>query len=208
MLTEKIKALIEKEAQLNPRLTGVFFRKHLGQSMCSEDGLLTDLAVSCFEYFNHLKNDLKQKAHRASLQKQKQEHERLQASVKRVNQSVIKSANQANARFIGSLRFSLQAGNLIIKTVSRSMPNPARSIRRYLKKLGVNHLGKTQQERDGVTYVEFTNEAVNNILDVLKEKQATNETVPTSADIHLLPVAHYVEPQCSNTSLIFQPLAA
>ncbi|HHE1263698.1 TPA: hypothetical protein ACN35S_002789 [Vibrio parahaemolyticus] len=38
MLTEQIKSLIENECALSPRLTGVFFRKHLNQSMYDDDG--------------------------------------------------------------------------------------------------------------------------------------------------------------------------
>ncbi|WP_217492566.1 hypothetical protein, partial [Vibrio parahaemolyticus] len=40
MLTEQIKSLIENECALSPRLTGVFFRKHLNQSMYDDDGQL------------------------------------------------------------------------------------------------------------------------------------------------------------------------
>ncbi|ARP06768.1 hypothetical protein K04M1_52470 [Vibrio phage K04M1_VK04M1] len=42
MLTEQIKSLIENECALSPRLTGVFFRKHLNQSMYDDDGQLTE----------------------------------------------------------------------------------------------------------------------------------------------------------------------
>ncbi|WJK28953.1 hypothetical protein QSJ11_22180 [Vibrio parahaemolyticus] len=46
MLTEQIKSLIENEYALSPRLTGVFFRKHLNQSMYGDDGQLTEFRHS------------------------------------------------------------------------------------------------------------------------------------------------------------------
>ncbi len=61
MLTEQIKSLIKNEYALSPRLTGVFFRKHLNQSMYGDDGQLTEFAIQCHHYFNELKRAAEQK---------------------------------------------------------------------------------------------------------------------------------------------------
>ncbi|WP_199483132.1 hypothetical protein, partial [Vibrio owensii] len=62
MLTEQVKSLIEKESELSPRLSGVFFRKHLNQSMYADDGQLTPFAVECHLYFQELKRSAEKKA--------------------------------------------------------------------------------------------------------------------------------------------------
>ncbi|WP_045586922.1 hypothetical protein, partial [Vibrio parahaemolyticus] len=131
MLTEQIKSLIENEYALSPRLTGVFFRKHLNQSMYGDDGQLTEFAIQCHHYFNELKRAAEQKAFHVRLEQCRLQHEQQQESVKRVNQSVKKSANQSRAQFIGSLRFELNQGVLMVRSVSRSMPTPTKWIRRY-----------------------------------------------------------------------------
>lgn len=198
MLTEQIKSIIEKESEFNPRLTGVFFRKHLGQSMYGDDGQLTEFAIECHRYFSELKRTAEQKAFRARLGQQRLQQEQHQSSVKRANQAVKKSANQSHARFIGSLRFELSAGVLVIRTISRSMPNPIRMIRRYLKKLGVNRIG--QSLSDGVS---FHSEAVTEIVHSLEQKQAKNETIPFEFDIGALPIiASFLKtPLCLGTPL-------
>lgn len=140
MLTEQIKSLIENECALSPRLTGVFFRKHLNQSMYGNNGQLTEFAIQCHHYFNELKRAAEQRAFHVRLEQCRLQHEQQQESVKRVNQSVKKSANQSRAQFIGSLRFELNQGVLMVRSVSRSMPTPTKWIRRYLKKLGVRCL--------------------------------------------------------------------
>ncbi|ARP21977.1 hypothetical protein K05K4_52750 [Vibrio phage K05K4_VK05K4_1] len=75
MLTEQIKSLIENECALSPRLTGVFFRKHLNQSMYDDDGQLTEFAIQCHHYFNELKRAAEQKAFHARLEQRRLQHE-------------------------------------------------------------------------------------------------------------------------------------
>ena len=178
MLTEQVKTLIEKESELSPRLSGVFFRKHLNQSMYAEDGQLTPFAIECHSYFQDLKRSAEKKAFATRLQQERVQHEQHQASIKKANQSVSKSANHSRARFIGSLRFELNAGVLVVRSVSKSIQYPAKLIRRYLKTLGVSHLGKTLS--NGVS---FSGDAVTNILAALQMKQAKNGTVPIGVDI-------------------------
>jgi ATPase subunit of ABC transporter with duplicated ATPase domains len=177
MLTEQVKTLIEKESELSPRLSGVFFRKHLNQSMYADDGQLTPFAIECHSYFQDLKRSAEKKAFESRLQQERAQHEQHQASIKKANQSVSKSANQSRARFIGSLRFELNAGVLVVHSVSKSIQYPAKLIRRYLKTLGVSHLGKTL-----LNGVSFSGDAVTNILAALQVKQAKNDTIPTGND--------------------------
>ncbi|TOO51346.1 hypothetical protein, partial [Vibrio parahaemolyticus] len=80
MLTEQIKSLIENEYALSPRLTGVFFRKHLNQSMYGDDGQLTEFAIQCHHYFNELKRAAEQKAFHARLEQCRLQHEQQQES--------------------------------------------------------------------------------------------------------------------------------
>ncbi|UTZ42786.1 hypothetical protein [Vibrio campbellii] len=182
MLTEQVKTLIEKESELSPRLSGVFFRKHLNQSMYAEDGQLTPFAIECHSYFQDLKRSAEKKAFESRLQ-----HERHQASIKKANQSVSKSANHSRARFIGSLRFELNAGVLVVRSVSKSIQYPAKLIRRYLKKLGVCQLGKSLS--DGVS---FKGDAVTHIIDALQAKHAKNLTVPSDTDFKQQSVFEYI----------------
>ncbi|WMN90224.1 hypothetical protein NI382_19340 [Vibrio parahaemolyticus] len=183
MLTEHIQSLIEKEFEFSSRLTGVFFRKHLGQSMYDDDGQLTEFAIECHRYFSELKRSSEQKAFHARLEQQRLQQEQRQSSIKRANQTVKKSANQSHARFIGSLRFSLKAGVLEVRSISRSMPNPQKLIRRYLKTLGVFRIGKSL-----FNSVLFSGDAVTEIIDCLAQKQAKNDTVPVELDISALPL--------------------
>ncbi|WP_085319334.1 hypothetical protein [Vibrio harveyi] len=177
MLTEQVKSLIEKESELSPRLSGVFFRKHLNQSMYADDGQLTPFAIECHSYFQELKRSAEKKAFAARLQQERVQHEQHQTLLKKANQSVSKSVNQSRARFIGSLRFELNAGVLVVRSASHYMQYPAKLIRRYLKKLGVSKLGKSLH--DGVS---FKGDAVTQIIAALQVKHATNLTVPTDAD--------------------------
>ncbi|QOW05917.1 hypothetical protein IC830_08080 [Vibrio parahaemolyticus] len=78
--------------------------------MYDDDGQLTEFAIQCHHYFNELKRAAEQKAFHARLEQCRLQHEQQQESVKRVNQSVKKSANQSRAQFIGSLRFELNQG--------------------------------------------------------------------------------------------------
>ncbi|MET2949656.1 hypothetical protein ABXV18_16240 [Vibrio owensii] len=187
MLTEQVKSLIEKESELSPRLSGVFFRKHLNQSMYADDGQLTPFAIECHRYFQELKRSAEKKAFAARLQQERVQHEQHQASIKKANQSVTKSVNQSRARFIGSLRFELNAGVLVVRSASHYMQYPAKLIRRYLKKLGVSKLGKSLS--DGVS---FKGDAVTQIIDALQAKHATNLTVPTDADFKPQSVFEYM----------------
>ena len=187
MLTEQVKSLIEKESELSPRLSGVFFRKHLNQSMYADDGQLTPFAIECHRYFQEFKRSAEKKAFATRLQQERVQHEQHQASIKKANQSVSKSANHSRARFIGSLRFELNAGVLIVRSVSKSIQYPAKLIRRYLKKLGVSKLGKSLS--DGVS---FNGDAVTQIIDALQAKHATNLTVPTNTDFKQQSVFEYI----------------
>ncbi|WP_157664330.1 hypothetical protein [Vibrio alginolyticus] len=126
---------------------------------------------------------LSKKAFHARLEQRRLQHEQQQESVKRVNQSVKKSANQSRAQFIGSLRFELNQGVLMVRSVSRSMPTPTKWIRRYLKKLGVRRVGKSLS--NGVL---FTGDAVTEILTCLQAKQAKNDTIPFELNISALPI--------------------
>ncbi|MFZ3441302.1 hypothetical protein L2D37_26645 [Vibrio harveyi] len=187
MLTEQVKSLIEKESELSPRLSGVFFRKHLNQSMYADGGQLTPFAVECHRYFQELKRSAEKKAFAARLQQERIQHEQHQTLLKKANQSVSKSVNQSRARFIGSLRFELNAGVLVVRSASHYMQYPAKLIRRYLKKLGVSKLGKSLH--DGVS---FKGDAVTQIIAALQVKHATNLTVPTDADFKQQSVFEYI----------------
>lgn len=197
MLTEQVKSLIEKESELSPRLSGVFFRKHLNQSMYADDGQLTPFAVECHRYFQELKRSAEKKAFAARLQQERVQHEQHQASIKKANQSVSKSVNQSRARFIGSLRFELNAGVLVVRSASHYMQYPAKLIRRYLKKLGVSKLGKSLS--DGVS---FKGDAVTQIIDALQAKHATNLTVPTDADFKQPSVFDYIRSSLNELSAL------
>ncbi|WP_394156173.1 hypothetical protein [Vibrio campbellii] len=195
MLTEQVKSLIEKESEFSPRLSGVFFRKHLNQSMYADDGQLTPFAVECHRYFQELKRSAEKKAFAARLQQERVQHEQHQASIKKANQSVSKSVNQSRARFIGSLRFELNAGVLVVRSASHYMQYPAKLIRRYLKKLGVSKLGKSLS--DGVS---FKGDAVTQIIDALQTKHATNLTVPTDVDFKQQSVFEYIRSSLNELS--------
>lgn len=197
MLTEQVKSLIEKESELSPRLSGVFFRKHLNQSMYADDGQLTPFAVECHRYFQELKRSAEKKAFAARLQQERVQHEQHQTSIKKANQSVSKSVNQSRARFIGSLRFELNAGVLVVRSASHYMQYPAKLIRRYLKKLGVTKLGKSLS--DGVS---FKGDAVTQIIDALQAKHATNLTVPTDADFKQPSVFEYIRSSLNELSAL------
>ncbi|MDK9783698.1 hypothetical protein KIT90_20160 [Vibrio sp. B172a] len=197
MLTEQVKSLIEKESELSPRLSGVFFRKHLNQSMYADDGQLTPFAIECHSYFQELKRSAEKKAFAARLQQERVQHEQHQASIKKANQSVSKSVNQSRARFIGSLRFELNAGVLVVRSASHYMQYPAKLIRRYLKKLGVSKLGKSLS--DGVS---FKGDAVTQIIDALQAKHATNLTVPTDADFKQQSVFEYIRSSLNELSAL------
>ncbi|OQP99839.1 hypothetical protein BK412_25885, partial [Vibrio campbellii] len=127
------------------------------------------------------------KAFESRLQQERVQRERHQASIKKANQSVSKSANHSRARFIGSLRFELNAGVLVVRSVFKSIQYPAKLIRRYLKKLGVSQLGKSLS--DGVS---FKGDAVTKIIDALQAKHATNLTVPTDVDFKQQSVFEYI----------------
>ena len=178
MLTEQVKSLIEKESELSPRLSGVFFRKHLGQSMYDDEGQLTSFAVDCHRYFQELKRSSEKKAFAARLNQERLQHEQHQASIKRATQSVSKSVNQSRARFIGSLRFELSAGVLVVRSATHHMQYPAKLIRRYLKKLGISRLGKSLS--NGIS---FKGDAVTEIIQCLEDKHSVNDTVPTDVDL-------------------------
>lgn len=178
MLSEHIKTLIAKEAEFNPRLTGVFFRKYLHQSCYDDQGMLTELALECHQYFAELKRAAEQKAFRARLANERVTHERHEVSRKLANQNVNKSRVQSRARFIGSLRFVLTGQALTVRTESLTMPNPAKVIRSYLKKLGVSRLGKSLS--DGLV---LTGDAIEEVLSCLSLKHQVNDTVPTPVDI-------------------------
>ncbi|WP_045457085.1 hypothetical protein [Vibrio campbellii] len=197
MLTEQVKSLIEKESELSPRLSGVFFRKHLNQSMYADDGQLTPFAIECHRYFQELKHSAEKKAFAARLQQERVQHEQHQASIKKANQSVSKSVNQSRARFIGSLRFELNAGVLVVRSASHYMQYPAKLIRRYLKKLGVPKLGKSLS--DGVS---FRGDAVTQIIDALQTKHATNLTVPTDVDFKQQSVFEYIRSSLNELSAL------
>ena len=197
MLTEQVKSLIEKESELSPRLSGVFFRKHLNQSMYADDGQLTPFAVECHSYFQELKRSAEKKAFAARLQQERVQHEQHQTSIKKANQSVSKSVNQSRARFIGSLRFELNAGVLVVRSASHYMQYPAKLIRRYLKKLGVSKLGKSLS--DGVS---FKGDTVTQIVDALHAKHATNLTVPTDADFKQPSVFEYIRSSLNELSAL------
>ncbi len=197
MLTEQVKSLIEKESELSPRLSGVFFRKHLNQSMYADDGQLTPFAIECHRYFQELKRSAEKKAFAARLQQERVQHEQHQASIKKANQSVSKSVNQSRARFIGSLRFELNAGVLVVRSASHYMQYPAKLIRRYLKKLGVSKLGKSLH--DGVS---FKGDAVTQIIAALQVKHATNLTVPTDADFKQQSVFEYIRSSLNELSAL------
>ncbi|WP_394156845.1 hypothetical protein [Vibrio campbellii] len=195
MLTEQVKSLIEKESELSPRLSGVFFRKHLKQSMYADDGQLTPFAIECHRYFQELKRSAEKKAFATRLQQERVQHKQHQASIKKANQSVSKSVNQSRARFIGSLRFELNAGVLVVRSASHYMQYPAKLIRRYLKKLGVSKLGKSLS--DGVS---FKGDAVTQIIDALQTKHATNLTVPTDVDFKQQSVFEYIRSSLNELS--------
>ena len=197
MLTEQVKSLIEKESEFSPRLSGVFFRKHLNQSMYADDGQLTPFAVECHRYFQELKRSAEKKAFAARLQQERVQHEQHQTSIKKANQSLSKSMNQSRARFIGSLRFELNAGVLVVRSASHYMQYPAKLIRRYLKKLGVSKLGKSLS--DGVS---FKGDAVTQIIDALQAKHATNLTVPTDADFKQPSVFEYIRSSLNELSAL------
>ncbi|EGR0148624.1 hypothetical protein FRN29_22670 [Vibrio alginolyticus] len=144
----------------------------------------TRIAIKCHHYFNELKRAAEQKAFHARLEQCRLQHEQQQESVKRVNQSVKKSANQSRAQFIGSLRFELNQGVLMVRSVSRSMPTPTKWIRRYLKKLGVCCVGKSLS--NGVLF--SSGDAVTEILACLQAKQAKNDTIPFELNINALPI--------------------
>ncbi|EMR38196.1 hypothetical protein [Vibrio harveyi] len=197
MLTEQVKSLIEKESELSPRLSGVFFRKHLNQSMYADDGQLTPFAIECHSYFQELKRSAEKKAFAARLQQERIQHEQHQTLLKKANQSVSKSVNQSRARFIGSLRFELNAGVLVVRSASHYMQYPAKLIRRYLKKLGVSKLGKSLH--DGVS---FKGDAVTQIIAALQVKHATNLTVPTDADFKQQSVFEYIRSSLNELSAL------
>ncbi|HDM8152860.1 hypothetical protein [Vibrio harveyi] len=197
MLTEQVKSLIEKESELSPRLSGVFFRKHLNQSMYADGGQLTPFAVECHRYFQELKRSAEKKAFAARLQQERIQHEQHQTLLKKANQSVSKSVNQSRARFIGSLRFELNAGVLVVRSASHYMQYPAKLIRRYLKKLGVSKLGKSLH--DGVS---FKGDAVTQIIAALQVKHATNLTVPTDADFKQQSVFEYIRSSLNELSAL------
>ncbi|MEF1327810.1 hypothetical protein [Vibrio sp. M260121] len=197
MLTEQVKSLIEKESELSPRLSGVFFRKHLNQSMYADDGQLTPFAIECHRYFQELKRSAEKKAFAARLQQERVQHEQHQTSIKKANQSVSKSVNQSRARFIGSLRFELNAGVLVVRSASHYMQYPAKLIRRYLKKLGVSKLGKSLS--DGVS---FKGDAVTQIIETLQTKHATNLTVPTDVDFKQQSVFEYIRSSLNELSAL------
>ena len=197
MLTEQVKSLIEKESEFSPRLSGVFFRKHLNQSMYADDGQLTPFAIECHRYFQELKRSAEKKAFAARLQQERIQHEQHQTLLKKANQSVSKSVNQSRARFIGSLRFELNAGVLVVRSASHYMQYPAKLIRRYLKKLGVSKLGKSLH--DGVS---FKGDAVTQIIAALQVKHATNLTVPTDADFKQQSVFEYIRSSLNELSAL------
>ncbi|EKO3864309.1 hypothetical protein JFR02_003465 [Vibrio harveyi] len=197
MLTEQVKSLIEKESELSPRLSGVFFRKHLNQSMYADCGQLTPFAVECHRYFQELKRSAEKKAFAARLQQERIQHEQHQTLLKKANQSVSKSVNQSRARFIGSLRFELNAGVLVVRSASHYMQYPAKLIRRYLKKLGVSKLGKSLH--DGVS---FKGDAVTQTIAALQVKHATNLTAPTDADFKQQSVFEYIRSSLNELSAL------
>ena len=86
--------------------------------------------------------------------------------------------NQSRARFIGSLRFELSAGVLVVRSATHHMQYPAKLIRRYLKKLGISRLGKSLS--NGIS---FKGDAVTEIIQCLEDKHSVNDTVPTDVDL-------------------------
>lgn len=170
MLISNVRALIENEFKVSPRLTGVFFRKNFGESMYGADGELTDFAFTCISYFNELKLS-KSKHDFALRQRVRQvEFEKNQASIKQANRQVSKSKSILTAKHIGSFRYALVDGILSITSSSRTQPNLAKSIRAYLRQFNIFRLG--QRLDNGV---QFSGDTVTEILSMLKDKHCTYE---------------------------------
>lgn len=170
MLIGNVKTLIENEFEVSPRLTGVFFRKNFGESMYGTDGEITDFALTCISYFNELK--LAKSKHGFALrQRERQvEFEKNQASIKQADRQVSKSKSILTAKHIGSFKYALVDGVLSITSSSRTQPNLAKSIRAYLRQFNIFRLG--QRLDNGV---QFSGDAVTEILSMLKDKHCTYE---------------------------------
>lgn len=170
MLDSNVLKLIENEFKISPRLTGVFFRKNFGESMYDSSGELTEFALTCINYFNELKL-VKAKQDFASRQRQRQaEFEKNQASIKEANRQVAKSQSLSTAKHVGSFKYTLVDGVLSITSSSRTQPNLAKSIRSYLRQFKIFRLG--QRLDNGV---QFSGDAVTEILAMLKDKHRTQE---------------------------------
>ena len=174
------KALIEKYAQFSERLTGVFFRKHFGESMLDATGRLTAFAEACFAYFNEL--TAKPESSDDTLERKHLQH---QASIKLENASIKRSRHAARARFIGSLRYTVtDKDQMTITTNARSVSKVSTQIRRYLKALGIRHLGKSLSNG-----VQFSGDAVTAILALLAQRHQS-ASYPAVKDDALLTVQH------------------